>query len=423
MKTEKWFTLLFALFVLLQLGFVQAQIDDDDPFADETNDVQCVPENLETPYDAYYNPETPESEVKKWYSFGSEYYKNKNYPSALPYLWKVFINDTGKYGKLAIRKIAYSYFNLQIVDSTLISCYKGLERYPDHGNLHYYAGYLQDNLGKFRCAIPHYEKLVEEKPDEQSYIEKLAFLYYKDDNEKAVDMQKKLVDLDPKNGEYQKTYILYVTHFYGDPLEALRQAYKNDPTNIDMALQYGKTAFNQGEYRESIDPLSAVLASDPKHVEAHKFRAMSLEGLEQYNAAISDYKKILEVEPANAETMCSIATDYKSMNQFSNALFWIGKALNAKPGYGLAYITRAEIYEAGVDYCGDKEKRGRKYDDGLVYQLAYNSYAQAAKDPAYKSDAKKRMIGLKAVLPTEEEKFMNQNRTEITRDCYTSWIK
>ena len=121
--------------------------------------------------------------------------------------------------------------------------------------------------------------------------------------------------------------------------------------------------------------------------------------------------------------MCGIATDYKSMNQFSNALFWTGKALKAKPGYGLAYITRAEIYEAGVDYCGDKEKRGRKYDDGLVYQKAYNSYAQAAKDPAFKSDAKKRMTGLKAVLPTEEEKFMNQNRTKITRDCYTSWIK
>jgi tetratricopeptide (TPR) repeat protein len=422
MKKIKLFALLFAFMFLTQIPLVQAQIDDDE-FLDEPEDVQCIPENLTTPYDSLYNAETPRNDIKKWYSFGSEYYKNKNYTSALPYLWKVFINDTGKYAKLSIRKIAYSYFNLQIVDSTLIACYKGLARYPDHGNLHYYAGYLQDNLGKFRCAIPHYEKLVEEKPDEKSYLEKLAFLYYKDENEKAVEVQKKLVDLDPQNDEYQETYILYIQNLIGDPLDAMRQAYKDDPENTDMALSYGKTAYNQGEYRESIDPLSAVLAKDPKHVEALRFRAMSLEGLEQYNASIADYKTILESEPQNAEIMCAIATDYKEMNQFSSAMYWTGKALGAKSGYGLAYMVRAEIYEAAVAYCQDKEKRGRKYDDGLVYQKAYNSYAKAANDPAYKSDAKKRMNGLKGVLPTQEEKFMNQNRKTLNMDCYTSWIK
>ncbi len=423
MKNGKWIIQLLAMLFLVQIGLVQAQIDDDDEFPGETEEVQCIPETLATSYDKYFDAELPESEVKKWYSFGSEYYKNKNYPSALPYLWKVFLNDTGRYGKLAIQKIAYSYFSLQIVDSTLIACYKGLERYPDHGQLHYYAGYLQDNLGKFRCAIPHYEKLVEEKPDEASYLEKLAFLYYKDEDERAIEVQKKLIDMDPKNSENQETYILYVKHFYGDPLEALRQAYKMDPTNLDMALSYGKTAFDQGQYRESIDPLSAVLAADTKNVDAHKFRAMSLEGLQQYNAAISDYKKILEVEPKNAEIMCFISSAYKSMNQFSNAMYWTGKALQAKSGYGLAYITRAEIYEAGVAFCQDKEKRGRKYDDGLVYQKAYESYQKAANDPAFKSDAKKRMSGLKTVLPTEEEKFMNQNRKTLKLKCYTSWIK
>ena len=422
MKTEKWLIQLFTMLFLLPLGLAQAQIDDDE-FPDASEEVLCIPETLTTPYDAYYNAETPDTELKKWYSFGSEYYKNKNYTSALPYLWKVFMNDTGKYGKLSIRKIAYSYFTLQIIDSTLIACYKGLERYPDHGNLHYYAGYLQDNLGKFRCAIPHYEKLVEEKPDEQSYLEKLAFLYYKDENEKAVEVQKQLVDLDPKNGENQETYILYVKHFFGDPLEALRQAYKTDPENIDMALSYGKTAFDQGEYRESIDPLSAVLAKDTKNVDAYRYRGLSLEGLEQYNAAIADFKKILEIEPKNAEIMCFIASDYKNMNQFSNGMYWTGKALQAKSGYGFAYITRAEIYEAAVAYCQDKENRGRKYDDGLVYQKAYNAYKQASNDPAYKSDAKKRMSGLKTVLPTEEEIFMNQNRKTLKRSCYTSWIK
>ena len=422
MKKLNWMLILIGFIIAIQINLAQAQIDEDEFDTEQLNE-ECIPETLVTPYDAYYDPNTPLDEIKKWYSFGSEYYKNKNYTSALPYLWKVFINDTGKYAVLAIRKIAYSYFTLQIVDSTLIACYKGLDRYPNHDNLHYYAGYLQDNLGKFRCAIPHYEKLVEGEPEEKSYLEKLAFLYYKDENEKAVDIQQQLVDLDPTNSEYQSTLILYVTHFFGDALEHLKKAYQNDPENIDFALAYGKTAYEQGKYREAIDPLSAALTKDGKHVEALRYRAMSLEGLEQYNAAIADYKKILESQSDNAEVMCAIATNYKELNQFANGRYWFNKALQAKPGYGLAYITMAEIYEEAVAYCQDKEKRGRKYDDGLVYQKAYEMYAQAAKDPAHKTTASKRMSGLKSVLPTQEEEFMNQNRKTLKEDCYTSWIK
>ena len=424
MKKQNW-TLITMLSLLMVVLFstAQSQIDDDMFLSGQKTEDICAPENMTTPYDNYQSEGVPEEEIKKWYSFGSEYYKNKNYEAALPYLWKVFLNDTAKYAVLSIRKIAYSYFSLQMVDSTLIACYRGLERYPNHTNLHYYAGYLQDNLGKFRCAIPHYEKLVEDEPEEKTYLEKLAFLYYKDENQKAMDVQKSLVDLDPKNAEYQKTYILYVTHFLGDPLEALRSAYKTDPSNIDLALSYGKTAHDQGQYKESIDPLSAVLAKDINHVEAHKYRAMSLEGLGQYNAAIADYKQILNTEPDNAEIMCAIAVAYKNMDQFSNGKFWVGKALQSKPGYGLAHMTMAEIYESSVTYCQNTEKRGRKYDDGLVYQKAYESYAQAAKDNDFKANALRRMDGLKTVLPTQEEKFMNENRQNITMDCYNSWIK
>jgi tetratricopeptide (TPR) repeat protein len=422
MKKYPWILTAMAILMLSQFSIALAQIEDDE-FPGEIVDENCIPENLVTPYDSYKDSTVDETDIKKWYSFGSEYYKNKNYESALPYLWKVFINDTGKYAVLAIRKIAYSYFSLQIVDSTLIACYKGLARYPNHDNLHYYAGYLQDNLGKFRCAIPHYEHLVDAEPEEKSYLEKLAFLYFKDENERSIEIQQRLIDLDPNNSEYHATMAAYQTHFYGDALEARKQAYVNNPENIELAFMYGKEAYDQGKYKESIDPLSAVLAKNTKHVDAYKYRAMSLEGLGQYNAAIADYKKILEVQEDNADIMCNIATDYKNLNQFSNGMYWIGRALQARPGFGLAYITKAEIYEASVSYCQNTEKRGRKYDDGLVYQLAYDAYEMAAKDPAFKSDANKRKSNLQPVLPTQEEKFMNQNRTTLRLECYTSWIK
>jgi len=415
--------LMVIMLILIVATPATAQIEDDFPEIQEEGENNCIPESLITVYDAYYDPEISETDIRKWYSFGSEYFKVENYKDALPYLWKVFVNDTGKYASLAIRKITQAYFQLQKADSTLLAAYKGLEKFPDHSNLHYYAGYLQDNLGRYKCAIPHYEALVAAEPEQESYLEKLAFLYFKDGNEKAIEIQERLVKLKPDNSEYQNTLAQYMDYFLGPggALEARKNAYKNEPNNIDFALRYGKASYDAGEYKAALEPLSTALKLDPKNVEALEYRAMCYEALEQYDNAIGDYKSIVELQTNNAKIMCAIATDYKNRNQFSSGRYWVQRSLSVRPGYGLAHITMAEIYEACVTYCQDLEKRGRKYDDGLVYELAYQEYQKALNDSEYRGTASRRMNSLKPVLPTQEEIFMNQDRKNLKIDCY-SWI-
>jgi len=400
-----------------------AQFEDDE-FDLEKDEVVCIPESLMTIYDNADVSDITFDNVRQWYSFGSEYYKNKNYKSALPYLWKVFINDSTKYARNAARKMADSYFQLQQADSTLLVCYRGLEIFPDHVILHYFAGYIQDNLGKVNCAIPHYEALVADNPEKTEYLEKLAFLYYKMDDEKAIETQTKLTALVPTNSKYANDLALYSEYFYGagGGLEAFKNAWENDPENIEFAFKYGKSAYNAGEYKAALAPLFAVVKKQPDHKEAHELIAMCDESLEKYSDAIAEYKKILETEPDNATIMCAIASDYRNMDQFSNAKYWVKKALKAKPGFGLAHMIMAEVYESAVPYCQNKNNRKRKYDDGLVYEKAKKEYEKALKDPNYKADARRRINGLKPYLPTEEETFMNQNRKNLKESCYTSWI-
>jgi len=413
----------YLFFVPLDTTTLYAQFDDDE-FDLEKEEVVCAPESVLTVYDGYDFTGVSFDNVRQWYSFGSEYYKNKNYKSALPYLWKVFLNDSTKYARNAIRKMADSYFQMQQADSTLLVCYRGLEIFPDHVILHYFASYIQDNLGKVECAIPHYEALVADNPEKTEYLEKLAFLYYKMDNEKAIETQNKLLALESTNSKYANDLALYSEYFYGagGGLDAFKQAWENDPESIDFAFKYGKAAYNAGEYKAALTPLFMVVNKKPDHQEAHELIAMCDESLEKYNDAIVEYKKILELEPDNAKIMCAIANDYRFLDQFSNAKYWVNKALKAKPGFGLAHMCMAEIYESAVPYCQNKNNRKRKYDDGLVYEKAKNEYGKALKDPNYKADARRRMNNLQPYLPTEEELFMNQNRKDLKDACYTSWI-
>jgi len=416
----------FLIVIFLNSTILFAQIDDDDFNIENVEEEQvCAPESILTVYDGYDFTNVSFDDVRQWYSFGSEYHKNKNYKSALPYLWKVFLNDSDRYGRNAVRKIADSYFQMQQADSTLLVCYRGLEIFPDNIILHYYAGFIQDNLGRVECAIPHYEAMVAENPEKTEYLEKLAFLYYKVENEKAIEIQNRLVNLEPTNSKYANDLALYSEYFYGagGGLDAYKKAWENDPQNMEFAFKYGKAAYNAGEYKAALTPLLAVLKINPDHKEAHELIAMCDESLQRYDEAIAEYKQILEKDPNNADAMCAIASDYRNLNQFSNAQYWVNRALRAKPGFGLAHMIMAEIYETAVPYCQNTNNRKRKYDDGLVYQLAKQEYEKAMQDINYKADASRRINSLKPYLPTEEELFMNQNRQNLKDPCYTSWIK
>ena len=419
-------SILTVIVIFLTTGLSIAQDEDGLLFGEDDEmieEVVCVPDTLKSNYDQFKDLEISSMELRQMYSFGSEYFKNKSYTSALPYLWKVFLHDTAKYGRNAIRKIADSYFNMQMADSTLIASYRGLALFPDQVRLHYYAGYIQENLGKFTCAIPHYEALVESDPTNIQYLEKLAFLYFKNKDIRAIEIVDRLIEIEPENSKWTEIKSIYISELIGDGeelLAALKEAYDKNP-DVNNSIKYAEEASNQGKYLEALGPLTNVIEKlDPKNVKAYRLRATSNEGLERYTSAINDYKKIADIEPQNAAIMCAIANVYRNQNEFSKGRYWINQSLKAKPGFGLAYITMGEIYESAVTFC--QKGRGRKYDDGLVYNLAYQQYSKAANDPAYKSIAKSRRNNLKPYLPTKEEKFMNQNRTTLKIACYTNWI-
>ncbi|MHB2154308.1 tetratricopeptide repeat protein [Calditrichota bacterium GD2] len=400
-------------------GYAQDLLLEEEEQPQEENN--CIPENLTTPWDSLANKPLNQ-DIRLVYNFGYEYFKNQSYKEALPYLWKVYLHDSSKYARAAVRKIADIYYLRGNVDSTLIICYRGLQQFPDMIRLHYYAGALQNRLGKFRCAIPHFEKLVESDSNNVNYVKTLAFLYFKADDERAVKYQERVTQLEPDNLEESERYAQYMNHFYGEgaDLKIRKEAYLKDPENVDLAYKYAKVAVNSGAYEDAIEPISKVIEKKPTKA-AYLLRAEAYESLNKNFKAINDYKAILKMDPKDVDIMLRISVNYRLENEFSKAEFWIKKALATKPGYGLAYITLGELYEAAVPYCQEKLKRKKTaYEDKLVYQKAYEAYKKAEKDPAFRSKARKKQEIIKPFIPTQEDVFMHKN-DKIHSPCY-QWI-
>ncbi|NOX37298.1 MAG: tetratricopeptide repeat protein [Calditrichaeota bacterium] len=417
--------LLLVGVVMLLLGMfgsssIYAQFDEFEE--EELEEVKCKPDTLISGYEHFKVDTVTQQQIAIWYSFGQEEYKYKHYDRAIPYFWRVLMNDqTGKF-RVVYSKLADCYFRLNKVDSTLLVVYMGLEKYPNYARLHYWAGFVHDRLGHTKCAIPHYEFLVKQYPKEKDYWVKLAYLYYKVEDPKAIEAQKKVVDLDPKDVEASRLLAEIMTHFGEDPLEALKATFEKDTTNVENALRYGKEAFNVGNYEEALRPFRAILKVDPKNTLAMEYIGRSYEGLNQLGNAIRAYKDILKIEPKNVKVMSLIASVYARMNNFTSARSYVNRAKRLEPNNGLPYMIMAEIYETAVNYCSNKRKKKEfTYDDKLVYRLAAEEYKKAARDPNYAGDAKRRLKQLETLLPTKEDYFMHKNRLKPKDPCY-KWI-
>lgn len=421
MKTAKYVLLL----LMLSSGLLFAQFEDELPGDDEDQEVEeiCIPENLFTGWDTSFT-EKPEQSIGLLYNFGYEYYKNKSYKEALPYLWQVFIHGNEKFKKNSIRKITTIYFTQGLVDSTMMACYRGLEIFPDEKSLHHYAGLLQNKLGKFRCAIPHFEAMARLESENLDYLKTLSILYFKNEDERSIEVQEKIVELDKESAEEKNTLARYVSYFRGEgaDLEYRKKAYEQDPENIEFAFSYAEVAASAGNFKEALPPFNKVISKNPSS-RAYIARAKVYENLGQNNNAINDLKEVIKLEPDNVNIMLRVAENYRINNNFSSAKYWVNKTLQKKRGYGNAYISMGLIYEAAVSYCLDKKKDGKLvFEDKLVYELAAKEYIKAKKDPLSARAAKTKHNNVIPFLPTKEDRFMHKN-DKIKSPCYTSWIK
>ncbi len=428
LKTAALTALLFMLAATFQP--VSAQEEG----LDETENVACEPENMTTPYDAFADESVTMDQIRIWYDYGREYYKKAqygksedNYSKALPYFWKVVVNDQTGAFKVVYGKIVDCYLNLNQPDSAMLATYRGLKLYPDYPSLHYHAGYLQKNKGNINCAILHYEALVSDEtqdPDAlKNYYMVLSQLYLQLEDERAIDAQRKVIEYDPENVEAATTLARMMDFFGMDPLKAREEAFLKDTTNVLNARQYGMIAFESGQYDKALRAFNAVLVQEPENVEAFSYIGRVYESKDQLSNAINVYKKIITIDPDRLNTLCALASVYGRLNEFSVARSYVRRAINKDAGYGLAYMVMGEIYENAVMNCSNKrEKDGYSYDDKLVFEMAREEYRKAAsKDRNVASSAQNRFNQLAPFIRTKADKHMQGNRDTLKDGCY-AWI-
>lgn len=211
-----------------------------------------------------------------------------------------------------------------------------------------------------------------------------------------------------------------------------------------MNIQEASSAFQKGNFKQSIAILTKLLEKESNKVQFIALRGLSFRKEKMYEDALKDFNKALTIEPNNADLHSEKGVTLFHMHNALEALTSMNKAVEIEPNNPYRYSSRAYIKDALKDIDGAiedyhkaieldpedaialnnlgmlEEKKGnikkanQHFDDsdkiqGVDYsKIDFNKEAQKNGGSSIsKEDAKKEVIGLSQL----QKKSENETKT------------
>jgi tetratricopeptide (TPR) repeat protein len=379
-------------------------------------------------------------ETLKLYSLFSEYHKNKDYQSALPYGWQVLECDKEKFAKWIYYKMEDCLWNIHdsttaeiseqfFVEDSILSFYDmAITYYPsDKGYFQVRKAFVSEtwlNLDPAIC-IAEYEKAFEYNPNiDKYYLNRLGELYIKnqsDDNDyynKAIKLYSDWAIEEPEN----PIPITVLNEIAQDPtilLDASYKAWQLDSENLEKAWSYASTCIRVQNYERAIAPLEFLTTKSPETINYWNQLATCYNKVGQANNAEAAYQKLIQLDPGNKDFYFNLGLIYKEQGKLSKARQYFETANDKAGGWGMAIFSIGLLYEQSARDC--------KFDfeTKLVYLLAQDTYRRAVSIDPSLSQARDRIGALSTSIPSQEDWFFHKKKSgdviPITGDCFT-WI-
>ena len=374
------------------------------------------------------------------YSLFSEYYKNKDFETALPYGWKVLKMDPQKFSK-------YIYFKLEdilwtmhdsstiapeikkSIEDTILYVYDLALKFntADKAYFEPRKAFVEEDWLKLcpDIVIKDYEKAIADDPNTSTYYyNRLGQLYItnmSDQNDyktKALDLYTLLSEREPDNPQWNSELEGLAENI--EEMVALnKKAWDLDKNNLEKAWKYASLSLKAELYTDAINALEFLVNKSPSTVNYWNQLATAYQKTDNFNKAEEAYKELINLEPDKKENYLFLGILYKDRGQLSLARKLYLQASDIGNGWALPVLYEGLLYEQSARNCEFN------FETKLVYLLAVETYRKALRmDPAL-TQAGERISALGSSIPQRDDYFFRGYKSgqtlPITGVCY-GWI-
>lgn len=399
---------------------------------------------------AAQNTISPEElELRKNWSLFTEYQKNGDEKTAIPYAWKVYAINPTRF-KTLYERLADAFYALYekgipeerklYADSIVYAYDLGIKHVPEKSQFYYLRkGYALELYFENRTgdAIAAYETALGLgfKDVDFSYIDRLGLLYVKEADKdpelrvKALELYRKALEREPAN-EFALDRVRKLSSDPQELIDVFTKKLESNPNDIETLWSLAQVFSQSGRYEEAEKPLKQLIKLSPNATYWNQLAIAQLRG-GKFRDAIKSNEEVLKLNPSAKENMVNIAQANRELKNFALAKQWAQRAIQADKNWGRPHIEIGEIFKAAVEDCVRRTKNGdwSKLDinDRLVYKLANDSYLRAKSvDPSFANEADLRIRDLSTLVPQREDYFfyrsrIQNNRMALEGECY-AWI-
>lgn len=371
------------------------------------------------------------------YSLFSEYHKNKDFASALPYGWSVIEANPVKFSKWIYYKMEECLWSVHDSSSSSPEMVKSVE----DTILYFYdtaIQYRQEDKGYFQArkayvsgiwlsksadiTIPLYEQAISWQPELSSfYYNRLGQLYINTDDGtngykvKAIELYGLLAEREPENPvwtEIPKSLFDNIDTL----LTYLKDTWEKDPQNEKKAKAYGLAAIQASEWAMSVAPLEFLISKDPENVGYLTQLGNVYTKLDNTTKSEEIFSRLIKLEPNNKDHYFYFGKALMDAGKYSQARTQFLKASDVGNGWALPIFYEGFLYEQSAGGCTD-------FDRKVVYLLAQNTYRRALSMDPNLSEARDRISALSGAVPTKEDYFFRgiKSGQSMTITC-VGWI-
>jgi tetratricopeptide (TPR) repeat protein len=374
------------------------------------------------------------------YSLFSEYYKNKDCESALPYGWEVLEMDPAKFSKWIYTKMEKCLTFMhdssdaspeykQAIEDTILGFYDMAMTYNADRMAYYQQqkAVISETWFDFEpeVVIAEYEKAIEYNPEIHSYYyNRLGQIYIaniSDDNDykmKAIDLYSYLTVKEPDNPLWLPPLENLVENMQ-ELLDIQKRTWDLDKENLEKAWSYASRCIRAEDWERAIEPLEFLTENSSETVNYWNQLATAYQKVDQFSNAENALNKLIEIDPDNKDHYLNLGIVYKDRGNLSRARQFYQKASDVGGGWALPIFYEGLLYEQTARGCSFD------FNSKIVYQIAVNTYRKAYNMDQSLSQARDRIGALSSSVPTQEDYFFQKYKSgdviPVTSAC-GSWI-
>ncbi|MFN3694278.1 MAG: tetratricopeptide repeat protein, partial [Ignavibacterium sp.] len=329
--------------------------------------------------------------VLEYYSLFSEYHKNKDYASAVPYGWKVIEIAPVKFSKWIFYKMEdclwylhdssnISQDEIKAINDTILYFYDLAIKYRPEDKAYFQVrkAFVAETWLNMDAdeVIKMYEQAFEWDKDISSYwYNRLGQLYVAKAGEnndyklKAIDLYNMLSEREPDNTAWVEILESLVENI-DELVQITKKNWEANKDDLSRAWKYASTALRAKDYNEAIIPLEFLVQKSPETINYWNQLATAYQKTDQLSKAETAFKKLIQLEPDKKEHYLNLGIVYKDQGKPAAARTQFQLASEKGNGWALPIYYEGFLYEQAARSCSD-------FDAKVVFLLAQQTYRKA----------------------------------------------